>query len=347
MSSRKLLVVFLCLLVSFGAIGSCNNNNNGGGNGNIDDPDFLEGFNLEIAIELAELALVAYEQRIQCINSGKGAITVPSPYTLEEVIFEEVSSFFNSTCLDDDSVIPIAFIATENENIYVSFRGTSNVTDAVDDIATIQTPYTFVSNGGNVALGFLDVYNEIESEILNKVNELAMTGNFENLFITGHSLGAALAFLAFPDFSQNAGPLDSVSMYNFAGPAVGDSQFVSTYQGIESLNRISFRVVNTNDLVPKLPPQGLDCFLFSYEHVGGRQDITFGIMLPPLPDFANDDCDLVTIAEQITTYGLNNADGILENHSMCTYFSTLCNMGSDPSSCSQRAIGCNDGNPNP
>ena len=343
MSASKLLIVFFSLLISFGSIGGCN----GSGGNNNSEPDILEGFDLELAIELGELALVAYEQRIQCINGGKGAITVPSPYTLELVIFESVSSLFDSTCLDDEGVIPIAFIATEGENIYVSFRGTANVMDDVDDIDAIQAPYTFVSNGGNVAQGFLGVYTGIESTILNKVNELAMTGDFNNLFITGHSLGAALAFLAFPDFSQNVGPIDSVSMYNFAGPAAGDSQFVTTYEAQESLNRISFRIVNTNDLIPKLPPQGLNCLLFSYEHVGGKFDILFGTLLPELPDFADDDCDLITIGEQIGDYLIDNLDGILENHSMCTYFSTLCNMGSDPATCSQRAIGCDDGNANP
>ena len=349
MRQTSLIALLLLVMVSFGITGGCNKNN---GNGNNPEPGPTDGFDLELAIELGELALVAYEQRIQCINSGKGAITVPSPYKLEEVIFEPVSSFFNDTCKDDDGVIPIAFIATEGDNIYVSFRGTANISDAISDVDALQIPYDFVPNGGNVALGFLDVYgldasNPIVSTILAKLDELTMTGNFNNLFITGHSLGAALAFLAFPDFSQNVGMIDSVTMYNFAGPAVGDSQFVSTYEAIESLNRISFRIVNTNDLIPMLPPQGLDCFLFSYEHVDGEVTITFGTQLPPLPDFAADDCDLITIGAQLTTYGINNQDDILEDHSMCTYFDTLCMMGSSPGTCAQRAIGCDDGNDNP
>lgn len=342
---KKILAVFLCLIATLGAVGGCSNN--GGGGGNQEQPGAVEGFDTDLAVELAELSLVAYEQRIQCINGGKQAITVPSPYTLEEVIFESVSSLFDSTCLDDEGVIPIAFIATMDDNIYVSFRGTANIMDDVDDIDAIQAPYNFVSGAGNVSSGFLSVYTDIRDEILNKVNELAMTGNFTDLFITGHSLGAALAFLAFPDFSENAGPLDSVTMYNFAGPAAGDSQFVTAYENQESLNRISFRVVNTNDLVPKLPPQGLDCLLFSYEHVGGRQDISFGTMLPELPDFADDNCNLITIGADIGSYLLENLDGILENHSMCTYFSTLCETGSDPATCSDRAIGCDDGDTNP
>jgi len=353
MRKMSIFAVSLLAVISFGIVGGCNNNNGNNGDGMEEpEPGGPPEFDLELAIELGELALVAYEQRLQCIDGGKSAITVPSPYKLEEVIFEPVSSFFNSSCLDDDSVIPIAFIATEGDNIYVSFRGTANISDAISDVVALQVPYLFVPSGGNVAFGFLDVYGfdnsePIENTILSKLDELTMTGNFKNLFITGHSLGAALAFLAFPDFSQNVGMIDSVTMYNFAGPAVGDSQFVSTYEGEELLNRISFRIVNTNDLVPKLPPQGLDCFLFSYEHVDGEVTITFGTELPPLPDFGNNNCDLATIAGQVITYGLNNQDGILEDHSMCTYFSTLCNMGSDPGTCSQRAIGCDDGNQNP
>jgi hypothetical protein len=335
------LTVLLLVFVSFGISGGCNNN---GGGGVVPGPVGPQ-FDLELAIELGELALVAYEQRIQCINGGKDTITVPSPYKLEEVIFQGVSSFFNSTCLDDDGVIPLAFVATKDDGIYVSFRGTANFTDAITDIAAIQVPYNFVPTTGQVSGGFQGAYTgtddfPIESAILSKVDELAMTGNFTNLYITGHSLGAALAFLAFPDFSQNVSMIDNVIMYNFAGPAAGDSNWVTTYEGEFATNRISFRIVNTNDLVPMLPPLGLDCTDFSYFHVDGEVKITFGTQLPALPDFAADDCDLITIGAQLATYGINNQDDILEDHSMCTYFDTLCMMGSSPGTCSQRAIGC-------
>ncbi len=128
---------------------------------------------------------------------------------------------------------------------------------------------------------------------------------------------------------------------------MGNSTFASAYEGFLSADRVSVRIVNTNDLVPMLPPLGLDCPLLSYEHVSGEHEITFGTPLPALPDFAADDCDVITIAAQLVAYGITNADDILEDHSMCTYFDTLCNMGSDPSTCAERAIGCNDGNQNP
>ncbi|MEM7009707.1 MAG: lipase family protein, partial [Thermodesulfobacteriota bacterium] len=351
MRRTGIFALLLLITISFGIAGGCSNSNNNGNDGQEPGAEAPE-FDLDLAIELGELALVAYEQRIQCINGGKSAITVPAPFVLEEVIFQGVSSFFNSTCQDDDGVIPIAFVATKEEGIYVSFRGTANFTDAITDIAAIQLPYNFVPTSGKVSGGFQGVYTgtddfPIESTILSKVDELAMTGNFTTLYITGHSLGAALAFLAFPDFSQNTTNIDTVIMYNFAGPAAGDSAWVSTYEGEYAPNRISFRIVNTNDLVPMLPPLGLDCTDFSYFHVDNKHEITFGVTLPPLPDFADDNCNLLSIGGQLATYGINNQNGILEDHSMCTYYKTLCDMTSDPSSCAGGAVGCDDGNMNP
>jgi len=352
MRLNSILALLLLVTVSFGIVGGCNNN--GGNNGgDMEEPGAEDpSFDLDLAIELGELALVAYEQRIQCINDGKGAITVPSEYTLEEVIFQGVSSFFNSTCKDDSGVIPLAFVATKGDNIYVSFRGTANFTDAITDIAAIQVPYNFLQTTGKVSGGFQGAYTgtndfPIESAILSKVDELTMTGIYTNLYITGHSLGAALAFLAFPDFSQNVSGIDNVVMYNFAGPAAGDSAWVTTYEGEYATNRTSFRIVNTNDLVPMLPPLGLDCTDFSYFHVDNKFEITFGVQLPALPDFEADNCNLIDIGAQLATYGINNQDDILEDHSMCTYYKTLCDMSSDPSSCANGAIGCDNGDANP
>lgn len=339
----NLMMIALLLAVSFGLAGGCNNGGGDGDGGPL--PGQTPGdFDLETAIDLGELSLVAYEQLKQCIASGKSAITVPSPYTLREVIYESVDSTFNDTCLDDKGVVPVAFIATESDNIYLAFRGTSNVSDAITDALAIQIDYGLVPDGGMVSGGFLSMYEgsgafPIEPDILSELDDLVMTGNYDNLYITGHSLGAALAVLAFPDISQNVS-VSNVIMYNFAGPAAGDSGFVSTYEGEYGPDRVSWRIVNTNDLVPKLPPLGLDCPDFMYEHVSGEHEITFGTALPALPDFSKDNCDLITIGSQVVTYGLDNLDGVAEDHKMCTYFMTLCMTGSDPSTCQQRAIGC-------
>lgn len=343
MRKGNIITFALLLAVSFGIAGGCSNGGGGGGIGG-EPPPVKPVLDLEAAIDLGELSLVAYEQLKQCIASGKGAITVPSPWTLEEVIYQSADPTFNDTCLDDEGVVPMAFIATESNNIYLAFRGTSNLSDALSDALAIQVPYDLIPGGGMVSGGFLDVYEgtdsfPVEADILSKLDELLMTGDYENLYITGHSLGGALAALAFPDLSQNSSAAN-VFMYSFAGPAVGDSDFLSAYQGEYGTDRVSWRVVNVNDLVPKLPPLGLDCPDFSYFQVSNELQLAFGVGLPALPDFSADNCNLITIGAKVVTYGLNNQDGIAEDHKLCTYFMTLCAEGSDPSTCEQRAIGC-------
>ena len=219
-----------------------------------------------------------------------------------------------------------------------------NVQPVLSNLTVDQETYNYIPDAGQVSGGFQETYegddtNPIESTILTKLDKLIATGNYDSLYITGHSLGAALAVVAFPDLSVNTS-ISNVFMYNFAGPAVGNSDFTSKYESLYGDNHASFRVVNTNDLVPKLPPLGLDCTDLMYEHVSGEHQITFGTALPPLPDFSKDDCDTDTIAGQILTYGLNNKSDIEENHSVCTYFMTLCDKGPDKSTCEQRAIGC-------
>ncbi len=353
MTINKAFSIFFLILVSFAVAGGCNNNNSGGGTEPLpgEEEEVETGvFNLELAIELGELSLVAYEQRLQCINTGKSAITVPSPYKLEKVIFEGVNSFFNDTCKDDSGVIPIAFIATEGSSIYLVFRGTANVADALSDLAVEQEDYKFIPMGGKVSGGFQETYegsdaNPIEGDIITELDELIKTGSYDTLYITGHSLGAAVAVLAFPDLTQNT-TIKSVTMYNFAGPGVGNSDFTSAYEAEYDADHVSWRVVNTNDLVPKLPPLGLDCTDLMYVHTANEHQITFGVTLPPLPDFTKAMCDQATIAGDLAEYGFDNKSDIEEDHSMCTYFMTLCMKGSDPSTCSMRAVGC-DGEDDP
>ena len=340
MRTNRIHKLFLLPTVLLVLAGGCS-----GSNDTTNNPEPETGkFNLETAITLGELSLVAYEQLRQCIESGKGAITVPAPFNLDEVIYEGVDSAINPTCEDDTNVVPIAFIATEGKNIYLTFRGTANIADALTDILDIQVPYTLVSDGGKVSEGFLNKYmgtdtNPIRTTVFSKLDELVMTGNYDNLYVTGHSMGGALAVTAFPDLSQNLS-IANLFMYNFAEPAVGDSGFVSAYQGEYGADRVSWRVVNTNDLVPKLPPLGLDCTDLMYAHVSGDHQITFGVTLPDLPDFKDFNCDPVAINAAIVAYGVSNLEDVVTDHEMCTYFKTLCMQGSDPSTCDERAIGC-------
>jgi hypothetical protein len=200
-----------------------------------------------------------------------------------------------------------------------------------------QVPYPFVEGGGMTEQGFTSLYSQVSDSIIQKIDALINTGSFSTLYVTGHSLGGALAVLAVPDIMVNLSPMVTLWMCNFAGPRVGDAQFSALYDSTINTSR---RVVNTNDLVPQLPPDIPD--LVEYEHVMRERELTFGKVPPSLPDFS----DGLTLSELLQEIGefLRDFDDVNANHSMCEYYNTLCEETLDPHSCKTRAVGLNECN---
>ena len=278
------------------------------------------GFDLSLALELGRLCLQSY-QMLDDFNAGK-TFTLPAPYTLVKQYF--TNEDFSGVTATGDSV-PIAFIATKDDNIYVVFRGTDTIVEWIDDSEIGQVPYTFVTDGGLTEAGFTNVYATINSDMIAEVKQLNQSGNYSNLFITGHSLGAGLAVLAVPDFAANT-PFSDPIMYNFAGPRVGNPHFAEAV--FNALDLTTIRVANTNDLVPKLPQPVVEIFkdnmfkTFFYDHVNTEHPITFGNPIS----------------------GPTDVKDIEFNHIMCHYYNHLCAGTSDPASCmamADGADGCN------
>jgi triacylglycerol lipase len=178
-----------------------------------------------------------------------------------------------------------------------------------------------VNGGGLVEQGFSTVYATVRDAIVAEVNTLAGSSSLTTLYVTGHSLGASLATLAAPDLAR-ATRFTAPVLYNFASPRTGDPVFASLVDALPT----SWRVVNTNDEVPKLPPavafvlENGQQKLFFYEHIDSEYDVTFGEPIRDLQDLEDD-------------------------HAMCNYFATLCAQTSDPASCYAMAGGADGCDP--
>ena len=91
-----------------------------------------------------------------------------------------------------------------------------------------------------------------------------------HVFVTGHSLGGALATLFACELGRSArlGRRNvTVTMVNFGSPRVGDGAFCDEYNAFVP---DSVRVVNRGDLVPTLPA------LLGYRHVDHGVRVTAG-----------------------------------------------------------------------
>ncbi|GGL65517.1 hypothetical protein GCM10010129_06360 [Streptomyces fumigatiscleroticus] len=161
------------------------------------------------------------------------------------------------------------------------FRGTEfggvTTTDIYTDVNTELVPYPDTV-GSSVHAGFLRSFKYLWPDI---VDELAKPRNaIDHFFVTGHSLGGALAVLAACELFD-----DSLSLlpqelrthlraafrglYTFGQPMVGDQAFADHFQ--ERVGGMTFRHVYQYDLVPRFPPRTAGDFAhFGREFFGTR-----------------------------------------------------------------------------
>ena len=75
-----------------------------------------------------------------------------------------------------------------------------------------------------------------------------------DVYITGHSLGGALATIAALDIARKNKLNNPINLYTFASPRVGDNTFADKFNEFVSKDKIkAFRFANSEDIVPKVP----------------------------------------------------------------------------------------------
>lgn len=134
------------------------------------------------------------------------------------------------------------FVAEANGTRVISIRGTLSHFEWLEnfDALAVESQY----GAGRVHQGFQIAY----SAIAKSIRAAQWTAkSLSNVWITGHSLGAALATLCAADFAHRlAEPL----VYTFGGPRVGQSDFSTWF---DRAIPECYRMVNRWDIVPDLP----------------------------------------------------------------------------------------------
>lgn len=179
-------------------------------------------------------------------------------YEDEDAIRSEVANWGLSHCdvwsIEDTE----AFLAANESSIVLAFRGTepTDVDDWASDlqIKLVRGPAGRVHEGFQLALGY--VWPRVHAAIL-KQRE---SGGRKNLWVTGHSLGAAIATLAVAKLRlEQQHPVDG--LYTYGHPRTGDPDFAQAFDS--NMGNRTYRVVNNNDVVPRVPPRKM-----GYSHVG-------------------------------------------------------------------------------
>jgi hypothetical protein len=243
-------------------------------------------FKLNDAVMCSTLVDTAYDMYQQWVTQGSPSNPSSFNWTPNGPTLNYSAPMWGvATVLDISYPEPFAFLATNSNTnqAYLAFRGSETSVDFWEDAFIDQVTYDpIVSGFGWVHAGFMDVYTgtysgfeysvpSLTSTIINALASLQRLPS--TLYITGHSLGAGLSTLSVPDVARNSNLANKnipIFHYSLASPRVGDPGFAYNYNF--QLPVRTYRIVNTEDIVPYGPPpiSGDDV----YEHVGTTIDFT-------------------------------------------------------------------------
>ncbi|OYD98225.1 hypothetical protein CDG77_06840 [Nostoc sp. 'Peltigera membranacea cyanobiont' 213] len=239
----------------------------------LDINTYPKGFDAQMARKLAELTQYAYNQfDLFELKNNSQIFNLKEPFILHTEFAE--------------NGVPFGYVASEDgtDNIYVIFRGTRGFLEWFKDVNVqlvsfkdstnrnheiVEIKDTIAegilqenqgsviipnidNNFGFVTAGFRGIYVSLRKKLIDALNEKWKKSQNAKVFVTGHSLGGALATLAIPDILKNTqftNP-ENVVLYTFASPRCGDRQFAASF---EALKVQHWRIANTEDFVTMLP----------------------------------------------------------------------------------------------
>lgn len=151
-----------------------------------------------------------------------------------------------------------ALVANTSKFVVVAFRGTTSREDARTDLQARFNMSDAEVDGRkfkvSVHSGFYHAFQRVQARI---EELLANTDKEKPIYLTGHSLGGALALVASAALASSLG--DRIAaVYTFGAPRVGKRDFA------EAVKAPHYRVINMGDIVPLVPPT----WLRGYAHTG-------------------------------------------------------------------------------
>ena len=165
----------------------------------------------------------------------------------------------------------IGFVIASDKGNIIAFRGTQTQIEWWRNLQATQKEYLDPITGtqyGRVHQGYLKVMrDQIGSKLINTVRQLNPT---IPCYITGHSLGGAIATMAAMEIALSIPEIrEQIQLYTYAAPRVGDRTFAQAHS---QLIPNSYRIVNLSDSVPLVPPIRIKNYFTdaSYSHVGQK-----------------------------------------------------------------------------
>ena len=194
---------------------------------------------------MAKLAKLAYTRHSDQDHRPDEAAILDT-LKLEDENFNQVRGYSHNSSQ--------AILVEHKDFLCMAFRGTDELHDWFDNVNAFSQKVLF----GEFHRGFWAALNDIWDGIFEDFVK-AKKQSSRSLFITGHSLGGAMATIAAARLLHD--DLHFSSVYTFGQPRVVEKHTARLFN-VECKERF-FRFQNNNDLVTRVPSR-----LMGYSHVG-------------------------------------------------------------------------------
>lgn len=154
------------------------------------------------------------------------------------------------------------YLYTMNGDYVYAFRGTMTAKDLIADLIFNQTLFKAKSYNANdqvlVHSGFYDLWKTHNDDIIESLKQIPSGAT---VYVTGHSLGAALAAYSALEISNARNDSNNTILYVFAPPRCGNDRFIDE---ITRLVPHQWATINRRDVVCDLPPPVCPTFTKTY-----------------------------------------------------------------------------------
>uniref|UniRef100_A0A0K0E786 Lipase_3 domain-containing protein n=1 Tax=Strongyloides stercoralis TaxID=6248 RepID=A0A0K0E786_STRER len=178
--------------------------------------------------------------------------------------------------ISNDRCSGFTAVSHTDKAIIISFRGSDGFFQLTQEATgeIFSKPIHFIT-GGAVSPYFYNAFNDVWSKGL-KDSFLCLKNTYPQykVFVTGHSLGGAMACLCAATIVKSGYVLsNNVVLYTMGEPRVGNDAFV---EGFDKLKIEAYRIIHSHDLVPHLPPEHLFGYKHHREEIFYNNDMTLG-----------------------------------------------------------------------
>ncbi len=270
---------------------------------------FPPGFDLSRALQLSALVNCAYNQYTQpnAWSLPDGFVLMPPALSAKEHWkLGPLSDLLAAHLSPALPFVPFGFMGTVGTDVFVVIRGTKTPLEWFDDFAAEPSPFQPNNvSWGTTGVGYTRIFADLGPQIIQALTTYkASGGSLDAVYVTGHSLGGALAHLAAASIAGTFG-VKPIS-YTFSGPRAGDSHFAAAMQaaGLQT-----WRIFNTDDIVPTVPPAAVQ---FATPNMGMSG-------LTPLTQALSSFVKLSTIGYEHIGYPIATTfhyDVVADNHSL-------------------------------